>query len=87
MREGRNMPEEAAFRLPKSSYDELVKIVQAYGNAGQEAVNLDDVARVSAMDKTIISRNNAFLVSAGIIEGPEKRHHAEREIARASPAI
>jgi len=61
------MPEET-FRLPKSSYDELIKIVQAYGNSGQ-AANLDEVAQAAAMDTTIISRNNAFLVSVGIIEG------------------
>jgi hypothetical protein len=59
---------EETFRLPKSSYDELVKIIQAYGNSGQ-AVNLDEVARTAVMDTTIISRNNAFLMSVGIIEG------------------
>lgn len=59
---------EETFRLPKSSYDELIKIIQAYGNSG-EAANLDELAQASAMDKTIISRNNAFLVSVGIIEG------------------
>ena len=59
---------EETFRLPKSSYDELVKIIQAYGNSSQ-AVNLDEVARTAVMDTTIISRNNAFLMSVGIIEG------------------
>jgi hypothetical protein len=71
------MPEET-FRLPKSSYEELVKIVQAYGNIGQEAVNLDEVAKTSAMDKTIISRNNAFLVSLGIIEGGRAKGITEK---------
>jgi hypothetical protein len=61
------MPEET-FRLPKSSYDELVKMVRAYGSSGQSA-NLDQVAQTAAMDTTIISRNNAFLMSVGIIEG------------------
>jgi hypothetical protein len=56
------------FRLPKSSYDELVKIVRAYASSGQSA-NLDEVAQNGAMDKTIISRNNAFLISVGIVEG------------------
>ena len=56
------------FRLPKSSYDELVKIVRAYASSGQSA-NLDEVAQNAAMDKTIISRNNAFLISVGIVEG------------------
>ncbi len=59
---------EETFRLPKSSYDELVKIILAYANSGQ-AANLDEVAQASAMDTTIISRNNAFLISVGIIEG------------------
>lgn len=62
---------EETFRLPKSSYDELVKVVQAYGITGQSAT-LDEVAQAAAMDKTTVSRNNAFLVSIGIIEGGGK---------------
>ena len=59
---------EEAFRLPKSSYEELIKIIQAYGNSGQSAT-LDEVAQSGALEKTSISRNNAFLFSTGIIEG------------------
>jgi hypothetical protein len=68
---------EETFRLPKSSYDELVKIIQAYGNSSQ-AATLDEVAQTSAMDKTIISRNNAFLVSIGIIEGGKAKGITEK---------
>src|SRR5258708_28868275 len=68
---------EETFRLPKSSYDELVKIIQAYGNSGP-AANLDEVAQTSAMDKTIISRNNAFLISVGIIEGGKAKGITEK---------
>jgi hypothetical protein len=68
---------EETFRLPKSSYDELVKIVQAYGNSG-EAAALDEVAQSVAMDKTIISRNNAFLSSVGIIQGGKAKGITEK---------
>ena len=70
------MPEET-FRLPKSSYDELVKIVQAYGSSGPSA-NLEEVAQSSAMDRTIISRNNAFLISVGIVEGGKAKGITEK---------
>lgn len=68
---------EETFRLPKSSYDELIKIVQAYGNSGPSA-NLDEVAQTAAIDKTIVSRNNAFLMSVGIIEGGKAKGITER---------
>jgi len=68
---------EETFRLPKSSYDELVKIVQAYGASGETA-NLDEVARTAAMDKTIISRNNAFLISIGIVAGGKAKGITEK---------
>src|SRR5580704_2597192 len=68
---------EETFRLPKSSYDELVKIVRAYGGTG-DAANLDDVAQTAAMDKTIVSRNNAFLISMGIIAGGKAKGITEK---------
>jgi hypothetical protein len=68
---------EETFRLPKSSYDELVKIIQAYGNSGPESA-LEDVARSAAMDRTAISKNNAFLMSVGIIEGGKAKGITEK---------
>lgn len=68
---------EETFRLPKSSYDELVKIIRAYGNAGNEAT-LSDVAHRAAIDTTIISRNNAFLISVGVIGGGKAKGITEK---------
>ena len=68
---------EDTFRLPNSSYDELVKIIRAYGSANNEAT-LDDVAHRAAIDRTIVSRNNAFLTSVGIIGGGKAKSITER---------
>ena len=62
------------FKLPGSSYDELIKILKAYasGKEGQ-AQTLDAIAQATGMDKTIISRNNGFLVQMEILtEGNKK---------------
>ncbi|HLJ22574.1 MAG TPA: hypothetical protein VKT71_00620 [Candidatus Acidoferrales bacterium] len=68
---------EETFRLPKSSYDELVKIVKGYFNSGQEA-NLTEVSQTAAMDPTVISRNNAFLISVGIISAGKAKGITEK---------
>lgn len=62
------------FKLPGSSYDELVKIIKAYacGKVGIP-MSLDVIAQSTGMDKTVVSRNNAFLVQMGFItEGNKK---------------
>ena len=59
---------EDKFKLPRSSYEELCKIIKAYGRLSQPA-SLDDVAKLCAMNKTAISANNAFLANVGLIEG------------------
>ena len=62
------------FKLPGSSYDELVKIIKAYstGKVGQP-MSLDVLAQTIGMDKTNISRNNGFLVQLELIsEGSKK---------------
>lgn len=62
------------FKLPGSSYDEFTKIILAYtsGKAGQ-AMSLDAVAQSASMDKTVVSRNNGFLVQSGLVsEGNQK---------------
>ena len=61
------MPEET-FRLPKSSYEELVKVIKAYGATDKE-VSLPELKQTSGMHESIISSNNPFLGSMGIIEG------------------
>jgi hypothetical protein len=55
------MPDDG-FRLPGSSYQELVRIIRAYGNLISEAAP-SEVSRLAPMPETIVSRNNAFLVS------------------------
>ena len=62
------------FKLPGSSYEELVKIIKAYssGKTGTP-MSLDIVAQSTGMDKTVVSRNNAFLRQMGFIsEGSQK---------------
>ncbi len=63
---------EQGFPLPGSSYKELVKIIQGYG-AVQQSVPPAEVAKVIGMNETIVSRNNKFLVAAGIVQGGKKK--------------
>jgi hypothetical protein len=65
------MPEQG-FPLPGSSYRELIKIIQGYRQAGQQAVP-SDVAKVIGVHETIVSRNNWFLVALGIVQGGKKK--------------
>ncbi|MCM1125684.1 MAG: hypothetical protein NC429_04360 [Lachnospiraceae bacterium] len=62
------------FKLPGSSYDGLIKIIRAYG-ASKEGVpiSLAELAQISGMDRTVISRNNGFLTEMKLIsEGSKK---------------
>jgi hypothetical protein len=60
------------FPLPGSSYKELIKIIQAYGRIGGEA-SLTDVGRLTAMNESIVSNNNKFLVSIGVVKSGKKK--------------
>ena len=64
--------QEETFRLPRSSYEELIKIIQAYASLAKE-VSLDEVAQIAAVDTTVVSGNNAFLAALGIIQGGKKK--------------
>ena len=63
-----------SVKIPGSSYEELIKIIKAYGTGKiGTPMSLDTVAQTAGMDKTIVSRNNGFLVQLGIIsEGSKK---------------
>lgn len=61
------MPDEV-FKLPQSSYEFIIKVIQAYGHAGDK-VSLSVVAQMLGTDPTAVSRNVGFLVSVGILEG------------------
>ncbi|PHV69944.1 hypothetical protein CS063_13250 [Sporanaerobium hydrogeniformans] len=67
------------FKLPGSSYEELIKIIKAYstGKEGQ-AQTLDAIAQSTGMDRTVVSRNNGFLVQMELLsEGSKKTPTAE----------
>jgi hypothetical protein len=60
------------IKLPGSSFEELEKIIQGYAHIDREA-SLDEVARQVAVHPTVVSRNNQFLVSIGVITGGQKK--------------
>jgi hypothetical protein len=72
------------FRLPDSSYEELTRIIKAYGALTTEA-SPSDVSRILGKDPTSVSRNNPFLIAVGILEGKQKKimTPAGRALARA----
>lgn len=55
------------FKLPQSSYEELTKIIKAYGQFSEPA-NLQDVSKLVGIHSTIISANAGFLTAAGVLE-------------------
>ena len=62
------------FKLPGSSYEELIKIVKAYATGKVGApMSLEVVAQTAKMDKTIVSRNNGFLVQLTLISEGNKK--------------
>lgn len=62
------------YKLPGSSYEEFVKIIKAYatGKIGIP-MTLETVAQTAGMDKTIVSRNNGFLVQLSLISDGNKK--------------
>lgn len=66
------------FKLPVSSYDELVKIIRAYGNGKiGVSVSLDELVKSSGISKFIVSKNNGFLVQIGLITKGNKKSPTE----------
>lgn len=59
---------EDTIRLPRSSYEELVKVIRAYGQV-PDGAGLNDIAHRSGLNRTTISANNGFLAFLGVIEG------------------
>ncbi|HEY3384790.1 MAG TPA: hypothetical protein VGK32_23765 [Vicinamibacterales bacterium] len=60
------------FRLPGSSYDELIKIIMGYGHFDTD-VTPADVGGIAGVHETQVSRNNAFLVAVGVVEGGRRK--------------
>lgn len=63
------MNEPQKLSLPGSGYDQLSKILHAYALCGEKPATLDEVAAKAAMNATIVSRNNGFLVSLNLLTG------------------
>lgn len=60
-------------KLPGSSLDILEKIIRGYSELEKE-VRLDDLVKLLAMSKTVISSNNPALIELGIIEGTHSKN-------------
>jgi hypothetical protein len=63
---------EREFRLPGSSYEELVNIIVAYGTR-DEAARPGDVGKLDAVHQSSVSRNNGFLTEIGVLQGEGKK--------------
>ncbi|MGD8720136.1 MAG: ubiquitin-like domain-containing protein [Candidatus Zixiibacteriota bacterium] len=68
---------EDRFKLPRSSYDEIIKIVKAYNHL-EKAVFLKEVQKITSMHDTVISRNIGFLLALDIIEGGKQKAITEK---------
>lgn len=60
------------FRLPGSSYDEIVRIIRGYGHFTDVASNAQ-VGTAAAIHQTQVSRNNGFLSAIGVVEGGTRK--------------
>ena len=63
---------EGEFRLPGSPYEELVNIIVAYGTR-EDAARTGDVGKLDSVHQSSVSRNNAFLVEIGVLQGESKK--------------
>jgi hypothetical protein len=68
---------EEGFRLPGSPYEDLANIIVAYGTR-DEASNPGDVSKLDIVHQSSASRNNAFLISIGILAGQREKYVTER---------
>ena len=72
------MAKVSEFALPGSGYDVIKKILHAYVLCGSDEVPLSEVSQKAGMHNTIVSRNNGFLASVGVIEGGRKKKLTDR---------
>lgn len=63
---------EEKFKLPQSSYEELSKVIKAYGHFS-EPKPLGEISKFIGLHPTIISGNAGFLVGVGILEPGAKK--------------
>ena len=75
-----------SFKLPASSMEELLKIIQAYASEKEGAIlSLDDIVKSTGIARTSISANNGFLVQIGLISEGNKKSTTDigRSLGRA----
>jgi hypothetical protein len=65
------MPDDK-FKLPLSSYDELVKFIKAYSHV-TKPTELGEISRLTGVGVPNISKNVGFFVATGILEGGKKK--------------
>lgn len=70
------------LKLPTSSYEELTKIIMGYSKS-KVPVTPGELSVLTAQPADPISRNNAFLLSIGVIEGGNKKGITEQGLALA----
>ncbi len=68
---------EREFRLPGSTYEDLVNIIVAYGTR-DEAAGAGDVGKLDSVHQSSVSRNNAFLTEIGVLQGESKKQVTRR---------
>ncbi|CAN5234279.1 hypothetical protein BH24ACT16_BH24ACT16_08680 [soil metagenome] len=68
---------EEGFRLPGSPYEDLANIIIAYGTR-DEASNPGDVSKLDIVHQSSASRNNAFLISIGVLAGEREKFVTEQ---------
>lgn len=62
----------STFNLPGSSYEEIQKVIKGYLHA-PESSSLGELAKLTGIHSTIISRNSKFLTDTNIISGGNKK--------------
>ncbi len=64
---------DAPFRLPESGFEQVSRILKAYYSAARGStdtpVTLNDLVKRTAINRTMVSSNNGFFASVGLIEG------------------
>jgi len=64
------------FKLPHSSFNELKKLLIAFAKS-KSPNSLDDLNKLTGIHKTLISSNNGFLESIGVITCGNKKEATE----------
>lgn len=65
-----------SFKLPRSSLEEVFKVVQGYSTIDKPA-SLGDVSKKTGMNTTSISANVGFLLTLGVVDGGKSKSPTE----------